>query len=429
MSKRYIISCILIFVLSGASFCQGNIDVVLEDSNLLADVIVEETELMDSSEAVDTLQSDSLSIVDVAVTSSPENADSIKVDSVVFNSQPDTTNVEDIIHVVHKDLPAVVEKSDSLTLSSVEDERNAAPNSNSIHEELLEQIEHIQVAEETIETVDSISMADADQQLSEESPEVMAVKEPATVLAHEEIVSAAETEEVQENQETDEVVDAKPTDIEPPVRFVDSEIILRIKAVDSVSLEPVPAHIELKLYNSRRVANSIGSCDKWGKYSSLLTKNTEVEVVLNAESYIMTTLKIDINTEIPVDKVVEKVVKLKRLSTGSIVILNNINFKQGDHHLPNSSHHELDKLIKLMEVNPKMVILIGGHTDNTASKDASIQLSLKRVNEVRFYLVRNGIKANRIKVKGYGSTRPISHGTNPESQKLNRRVDFEVLKI
>ena len=76
-----------------------------------------------------------------------------------------------------------------------------------------------------------------------------------------------------------------------------------------------------------------------------------------------------------------------------------------------------------------MVIKLGGHTDNTASLDASVRLSLKRVNEVRYYLIQKGIKLNRIKVQGYGSSRPLVGGTDPESQKKNRRVDCEILRF
>lgn len=54
---------------------------------------------------------------------------------------------------------------------------------------------------------------------------------------------------------------------------------------------------------------------------------------------------------------------------------------------------------------------------------------IDRVEEVKRYLATKNISTTRIQTKGYGPTRPIAPNTNEESRKLNRRVEFTILKM
>ena len=82
-----------------------------------------------------------------------------------------------------------------------------------------------------------------------------------------------------------------------------------------------------------------------------------------------------------------------------------------------------------MKENPQMAIKLKGHTDNTGSPNANLRLSQQRINEVRYYMLRKGIKLHRLKGEGYGDTKPIVPNNSPENMQKNRRVEFEVLKI
>lgn len=229
------------------------------------------------------------------------------------------------------------------------------------------------------------------------------------------------------------VVKPDPIIIVEPLKNIepdyDHEVTFSMRVVDSIAKTPVPAHVELHIIGKGYDEISSATCDQWGKFSIRMTSASQFEVVINAESFMTLRQHIDLSTETEFDGVIEKYFKLQPLKSGSIFVLNNMNFKQGDHELPKSCHEELNKLVTLLNANPKMVIKLGGHTDNTASLDASVRLSLKRVNEVRYYLIQKGIKLNRIKVQGYGSSRPLVGGTDPESQKKNRRVDCEILRF
>jgi outer membrane protein OmpA-like peptidoglycan-associated protein len=110
------------------------------------------------------------------------------------------------------------------------------------------------------------------------------------------------------------------------------------------------------------------------------------------------------------------------------MVLKNIFFEQGLSVVLPTSFPELDRVVTHLLENPKMEILLEGHTDNQGDFDANLQLSKERVEAVKTYFLGKGITTSRISVKGWGATRPIQNNQNPETRKLNRRVEFTVLK-
>ncbi|HRI78962.1 MAG TPA: OmpA family protein, partial [Cyclobacteriaceae bacterium] len=80
------------------------------------------------------------------------------------------------------------------------------------------------------------------------------------------------------------------------------------------------------------------------------------------------------------------------------------------------------------KVNPKVEILLTGHTDNRGDKDHNLRLSQRRVERVKGYLVSKGINAKRIAGKGFGGSKPIASNDTEETRRLNRRVEFTIVK-
>jgi len=92
-----------------------------------------------------------------------------------------------------------------------------------------------------------------------------------------------------------------------------------------------------------------------------------------------------------------------------------------------TSKAELNKLIAFLKANPKLVIEIGGHTDNVGKPKDNQLLSENRAKAVKDYLVENGIDFNRLKTKGYGDTTPIASNETDEGRAENRRTEFKVV--
>lgn len=88
-----------------------------------------------------------------------------------------------------------------------------------------------------------------------------------------------------------------------------------------------------------------------------------------------------------------------------------------------AAYPPLDSAIKILLDYPQTTLIIEGHTDNVASKAYNKDLSQRRANRVKNYLVSKGIVASRFtKVVGYGLEQPIADNASVEGRSLNRRV-------
>lgn len=88
----------------------------------------------------------------------------------------------------------------------------------------------------------------------------------------------------------------------------------------------------------------------------------------------------------------------------------------------------LDQVVDGMKKNPSVKFDIQGHTDSTGSKDYNYDLSLRRADAVKTYMVGKGIAAERLQTHGYGPDRPVATNTTDEGRQMNRRIEFVIMK-
>ena len=106
---------------------------------------------------------------------------------------------------------------------------------------------------------------------------------------------------------------------------------------------------------------------------------------------------------------------------GNSVSINlNINFETGSSKIEGAdSFTQLNKVLNLLNKDPKIKVEINGHTDNNGAKEDNKILSVDRAKNVMDYLISKGIKAARLTYSGFGDTKPIS-----DNKAMNRRVEF-----
>ncbi len=107
--------------------------------------------------------------------------------------------------------------------------------------------------------------------------------------------------------------------------------------------------------------------------------------------------------------------------------LSHVNFETGSATLISDSEYELNNLVKEMTTYPQMNIQIAGHTDNVGDAAANLTLSSQRAAVVAKFLTDRGVAANRLRVQGFGSTKPLAENTTPENRAKNRRTEFTIL--
>lgn len=117
------------------------------------------------------------------------------------------------------------------------------------------------------------------------------------------------------------------------------------------------------------------------------------------------------------------------VSEGSTIVLRHVLFEQSKAVLLPESYEELDKLVTTLQHHPTMLIEVSGHTDNQGNRVLNIQLSEERAQRVKQYLVEKGIDGKRIVCKGFGPDKPISPNFTEDQRRLNRRVEFMILKM
>jgi outer membrane protein OmpA-like peptidoglycan-associated protein len=71
-------------------------------------------------------------------------------------------------------------------------------------------------------------------------------------------------------------------------------------------------------------------------------------------------------------------------------------------------------------------IVVEGHTDSQGGAGYNQDLSQRRAQTVRDYLVTRGISADRVTSQGFGLTRPIADNATAEGRANNRRVEIVV---
>ncbi len=121
-------------------------------------------------------------------------------------------------------------------------------------------------------------------------------------------------------------------------------------------------------------------------------------------------------------------VRLVPLPLGSLVALSSIRFAQSKAALLPESFEELNRLADLLLANDSMHIQLNGHTDNQGDPAKNLLLSENRVRAVQTYLTSRGVPAARLRGQGFGGTRPLADNKQEQTRKLNRRVEFEIVR-
>jgi OmpA-OmpF porin, OOP family len=92
----------------------------------------------------------------------------------------------------------------------------------------------------------------------------------------------------------------------------------------------------------------------------------------------------------------------------------------------------LDKDVQVLKENPKINVRMAGHTSAQGTEGINQEISEKRANAVRNYLIEKGILPERITTIGYGRTKPAVYEVAPgdihsREALANMRVLFEIV--
>ena len=195
---------------------------------------------------------------------------------------------------------------------------------------------------------------------------------------------------------------------------------------------PPDAQIIVKDNESGEIVGMYKPNKTTGKYLFILPPGKNYNVTYEAEGYLFKSENLIVPKNSAFQSM-KKEIKLSPIKANESIVLNNVFFKFDSDELVSDSKTELNKLFTLLSNNPTIKVEIQGHTDSKGNDNYNLNLSQKRAESVRSYLIKKGIKKSRITAVGYGEKKPIAKnenadGTdNEEGRALNRRIELKIL--
>lgn len=104
-----------------------------------------------------------------------------------------------------------------------------------------------------------------------------------------------------------------------------------------------------------------------------------------------------------------------------------LNFETGEVKIWEESKSQLKKLANLLKERVDWQLKIAGHTDNKGSAKTNMEVSKKRAEAVRDFLVAQGVPTEQIIVEYYGESKPLTSNDSIVGRQINRRVELEFI--
>ena len=121
-----------------------------------------------------------------------------------------------------------------------------------------------------------------------------------------------------------------------------------------------------------------------------------------------------------------KLIQVSKDARGIILSMSDILFDVNKATLKADLKTSLAKVAGILSVYQQFNVSIEGNTDNTGSAEHNMKLSQQRADNVKAFLVEQGIDAARLDAKGLGMTMPIADNSTKEGRQKNRRVDLVI---
>ena len=123
-----------------------------------------------------------------------------------------------------------------------------------------------------------------------------------------------------------------------------------------------------------------------------------------------------------------RIASVKQEARGMVITLSgSVLFASGKSELLPAAEAKLSDVAKaLSQQDPDAKMVVEGHTDSQGAAAFNQDLSQKRAESVRSYLVSHGIASDRITAQGFGPSRAVADNTSAEGRANNRRVEIVV---
>lgn len=235
----------------------------------------------------------------------------------------------------------------------------------------------------------------------------------------------------------------KPKEVEIIAKTYVGEKIIKGASITVIKKENKAPVVDVKPLNGATVklinASSVNKNELTSSVSFLTNQEDVYLVIAQKGGYNSDTLTIK-TSEFPDSKMVELELFLTRaepkyeiLTINEPIELENIFFDFDKSEITRSSEESLVFLLDLMNDYPDMVIEISSHTDSRGEAAYNLDLSQKRAESVKDWLIKQKINERRIKALGHGESKIRNKcldgvDCEEEEHRINRRTEFRIIE-
>jgi outer membrane protein OmpA-like peptidoglycan-associated protein len=213
----------------------------------------------------------------------------------------------------------------------------------------------------------------------------------------------------------------------------------------SIALE----NVKVKLINSNTGAEEKMITGPTGEFRKALTENklndrVSYKLIMEKEGYLTKTVTyaklLDKNGQYNILENID--IALDKVTLGAdlakLIEVKPILFDLGKYLIRKDASVELDKIVKVMNENPTMVIALGSHTDCRGTNANNEKLSDERAKASAEYIKERIVHPERISGKGYGESQlkngcacegAVKSDCNESQHQENRRTEFIIVKM
>ncbi len=172
------------------------------------------------------------------------------------------------------------------------------------------------------------------------------------------------------------------------------------------------------------------SAEKTGYFGASTTVSTKN---LQSSQDLSVSLQLQPNAAASEAAEAESIVK-EPIREGSVILLENIYYDFDQYIIRRGAGKELDALAQLMKQYPSMEVELTAHTDSRGNDQYNLELSLKRAESAKRYLIQKGIRGSRILAMGQGETQIRNRcqddvECSDDEHQFNRRTEVKVVRI
>lgn len=116
---------------------------------------------------------------------------------------------------------------------------------------------------------------------------------------------------------------------------------------------------------------------------------------------------------------------VKEETRGRVITLSgSVLFASNQATLLPAAQGRLNQVAEALMATKDRRLTVEGHTDSQGTADYNLELSQRRADAVRTYLISRNYPADRVQARGIGKGRPVADNANPEGRANNRRVEI-----